>query len=662
MVYFIGAGAGDVKLLTLRGKEILERADVVIYAGSLVNPALLDFAKADAEIYNSATMTLEDVLAVIFAAERDGKMTARLHTGDPSLYSTIYEQIVTLRKREIPFAVIPGVSSFSAAAAALGMEYTLPERTQTLIISRVEGRTPMPARENLAALASHGASMVLFLSVGMAKKVQRELLSEKSGYTDDTPCAVVYKASWDDEKIVCGKLSELPAMVRDNRIEKTALILVGDAVSAASDLAENVPRSRLYAPNFSTGFRAAADDVSAGSSGVVDDMLTEIRATRDEASTGNIPLISRQDSAGQPEKIAAILSFTDGGAALASKIVSALTDENVAAGNAFAARHYAFGKDFSDTSAFVGEWFSRISLFVFVGAAGIAVRSIAPYLKDKATDPAVLCVDETGAFVVPVLSGHLGGANDFAKRLADAIGATPVITTATDRRNVFAVDLFAKEQGLAFADISSIKEVSARLLRGETVGFCDTTGGNYFPDGLPDGLRKVSVAEAPRPDDGMPADNFSCGIIIANHLDTPRPFSVECRLYPRNLCVGIGCKEGKTKDELLSFLRDIFAEHSLPTLRICKVASIDKKANEAGICELAGVLNVPFRTFSADELLAAPEIAGGYAESEFVAETVGVGNVCERSAVVAANGGELFIRKTARDGMTIAVAEVVANE
>ena len=249
MIHFVGAGPGAPDLITLRGAALLEQADCVIYAGSLVNPALLERTKQGCEIHNSAAMTLEQVLAVMEAMEAAGKDTVRLHTGDPSLFGAIREQMDALDARGIPYDDTPGVSSFSGAAAALSAEYTLPGVSQTLIISRMAGRTPVPERENLAALARHGASLVLFLSSGLLEQVQEELL--RGGYGPETPAAIVYKATWPEEKVVRCTVATLAQRGREENIRKTALLLIGDFLDP------RYQRSKLYDPTFATEFRPA---------------------------------------------------------------------------------------------------------------------------------------------------------------------------------------------------------------------------------------------------------------------------------------------------------------------------------------------------------------------------------------------------------------------
>ena len=247
MVHFVGAGPGAPDLITRRGAALLADADCIIYAGSLVNPALLGLAKPGCAIYNSAEMTLEQVLDTIRATEKAGGTTIRLHTGDPCLYGAIREQMDALDADGIPYDDTPGVSSFCGAAAALCAEYTLPNVSQTVIITRMEGRTPVPEGERLTALAAHGATMVIFLSIGLIDKVQAALL--QGAYTAATPAAVVYKATWPEEKLLRCTVGTLAAQTKAAGITKTALIVVGDFLAARYD------RSCLYDPAFTTEYR-----------------------------------------------------------------------------------------------------------------------------------------------------------------------------------------------------------------------------------------------------------------------------------------------------------------------------------------------------------------------------------------------------------------------
>ena len=250
MIYFIGAGPGAADLITVKGKELLEKCDLCIYAGSLVNPDLLKYCKPECVIMNSAHMTLEEVIAAMVPAAQAGKLVVRLHTGDPSVYGAHREQIDLLRGYNLDYEIVPGVSSFCAAAAALKAEYTLPNVSQTVIITRAEGRTPVPEREQLRKLASHGSTMVLFLSSSLLEKAQQELI--EGGYDPDTPAAIVYKATWPDEKVFRCTVSTLAQTARDNHVTKTALITVGGF------LGDRYDRSLLYDPGFSHGCREAS--------------------------------------------------------------------------------------------------------------------------------------------------------------------------------------------------------------------------------------------------------------------------------------------------------------------------------------------------------------------------------------------------------------------
>ena len=250
MVHFVGAGSGAVDLITVRGARLLGACDVVIYAGSLVNPELLQYCKEGCQIHDSAKMTLEEVIAVIRAAEAAGKTTVRLHTGDSSIYGAVHEQFVELDKLGIPYDVCPGVSAFCGAAASLRAEYTLPEVSQTVIITRAAGRTPVPQGQSIRSLAAHRATMVLFLSTSLTRQLQADLL--EGGYPANTPAAIVYKATWPEEKIFRTTLENLHRTVTDNGLTKTSLIVVGDC------LGDNVIRSLLYHPGFTTEFREAS--------------------------------------------------------------------------------------------------------------------------------------------------------------------------------------------------------------------------------------------------------------------------------------------------------------------------------------------------------------------------------------------------------------------
>lgn len=250
MVTFVGAGSGAVDLITLRGKNKLENADVVIYAGSLVNPELLQFTRKDCVHYNSAEMTLDEVIRVMEKANREGKELVRLHTGEPSIYGAVREQMDALDALGIPYESCPGVSACFGAASSLNMEFTLPGISQSLIITRMAGKTSVPEKESIESFAAHGASMAIYLSAGMLEELSDRLIA--GGYREDTPAAIVYKATWEDEVSIVCTVGTLAQKAKEQGISRMAVILVGDAIAHA-----NYKKSRLYAPDFSTGFRKA---------------------------------------------------------------------------------------------------------------------------------------------------------------------------------------------------------------------------------------------------------------------------------------------------------------------------------------------------------------------------------------------------------------------
>lgn len=252
MVFFVGAGTGAADLITVRGMRLLKQADVIIYAGSLVNPELLQYAKEDCEIYNSAKLTLDEVIDIMQKAEVQNKKIVRLHTGDPSIYGAVREQMDELDTLGIAYESCPGVSACFGAAASLNLEYTLPEVSQSLIITRMEGKTKVPDKECIESFAAHQTSMAIYLSTGMLGELSKRLMA--GGYREDTPAAIVYKATWPEEESYICTIGSLEETAAAHGITKTALILVGDVIAH-----RGYEKSRLYAPDFSTEFRQAKE-------------------------------------------------------------------------------------------------------------------------------------------------------------------------------------------------------------------------------------------------------------------------------------------------------------------------------------------------------------------------------------------------------------------
>lgn len=571
MVHFVGAGPGATDLITLRGARLLATADVVIYAGSLVNPELLQSCKPDCEILSSAAMTLDAVLAVMLDAEAAGKTTVRLHTGDPSLYGAIREQMDALSERGIAYDVTPGVSSLFGAAATLGAEFTLPGVSQSLIVTRLAGRTDVPEREALHDLARHGASMALFLSSGMLLRVQEELLA--GGCASDTPAALVYKATWPDEKTIrctVGTLAEAGAAAG---IHQTALVLVGGFLDAPYD------KSKLYDPSFSTAFRRGDQD-------------------------GEI----------------AYLAFTERGRMLAQLLCDTLGGEVSCTRDGVSLRDWTAAQ------------FSTARALVYVGATGIAVRAVAPHLKSKAGDPAVVAVDESGSFAIPLASGHLGGANELAGEIARVCGATPVITTATDVNGAFAVDDWARTQGCAVVGTERIKAVSGKLLAGGQIAVRSAFPIRGEP---PEGVMLTKDGE---PDVWVDARAHD-GLVVV----------------PRTLVLGVGCRRGTTWEAFEARFADFCRIYGILPEAIRSAATIDLKEKEEGLLTFCARRGWKMSLFSAAKLSA---VEGALTASAFVEEVTGVDNVCERAALLAAGAsGELLIGKFAGEGITFAVSQ-----
>ena len=621
MVHFVGAGPGACDLITVRGMNRIKEADVIIYAGSLVNPELLSYAKADCKIYNSAHMTLDAVVDVMREAEAAGKGTVRLHTGDPSVYGAIREQMDLLDEYGIAYDVCPGVSAVFGAAASLACEYTLPDVTQTLILTRAEGKTPVPEKENLRSLAAHRASLVLYLSSGLARKVRQELLI--GGYAEDTPVAVVYKATWPEEKIIRTTLAKLPEDMEAAGITKTALIIVSPALGSIYE------KSKLYDAAFATEYRGATEiALPAG----IRRVLLITCSVRGYATM---------------QKLAKKLENISGAEIIAKVKCEALPEVSMR----------------ETVKACVDVYFEQVDAIVFVTASGIAVRSVAEHLTHKSKDPAIVCMDECSKHVISLVSGHAGGANALTQMLADVMWATPVITTATDVEGQFSIDDYAREHNLVVTDWAKAKAISAEVLAtGAKPVWVDEAEVSQEEEKNACEIRKEQKSTGI---DGCENEINVQELQIGSHqvIITPQDGSVDVQtlqLIPRCIVAGVGCKKGIPVDKIEHAVQDAFAKAGLRMEALCAVASIDLKKEEAGLLEFCETRNVPFEAYTAEELQA---VSGTFSASEFVTGVTGVDNVCERSAVKyasehGANDGELLLRKQAQDGVTVALAYV----
>ena len=365
----------------------------------------------------------------------------------------------------------------------------------------------------------------------------------------------------------------------------------------------------------------------------------------------------------------AVFAYTEDGAALALRLRKVFREEcRVFLHSAHAVQKPGSASsadgitEFTDTGTVLEQVWAEANAILFISAAGIAVRASASFLRGKTKDPAVLCMDDTARYVIPLLSGHLGGANEWAERIAGVFDAEPVITTSTDRHGVFAVDLFAKANGFVIEDPGMIRKISGALLAGEKVGwYCDESLASVDPG--TDALVRCSCISDCTSDRHlfstsdrhlfkMYADRPRIGVTLTQDSSLPAQFAQECRLCPRNIYLGIGCRRGKSAEEISRVVKDALDANGVSMKRVCAIASIDLKKDEKGICELAHQLRAEFVTFSAEQLM---ETEGEFSSSEYVLEQVGADNVCERSAVKA-SGGELIFGKYAKDGVTVAAA------
>jgi precorrin-4 C11-methyltransferase len=602
-VIFAGAGPGDPELITVKGQQALADADLVIYAGSLVPETVLKWTKPETRVLNSASMHLEEIIDEIEKAYKKGKQVVRLHTGDPSLYGAIFEQMARLDKKSIPCKVIPGVTAAFAAAAAMGIEYTLPEVSQTLILTRMAGRTPVPENEALESLAEHKASMAIYLSISMVDKVSRVL---EKAYGKHATCAVVYCVSQPEEKIIFTSPGELPEIVRKEKITRQALIIVGKVLDIGKH--KKKYKSKLYDKNFSHGFRKKKND-----------------------------------------KIA-LWAITPEGALLALKIAESLPDARLQLSadlniNDIPASYFERLSDAiaSDFHAYTGH--------VFIMSTGIVVRLIASCIRNKTTDPAVVVVDEIGRHVVSLVSGHLGGANSLAIKVAGLIGAEPVITTATDVNQTPAIDVLAKQHNLFIENPEAIKNINMAFITGKKF---------YLHD--PYKLLRDSIC---------PSHIFTAHILtdfkkgqITGNEDIHSVFIDDALadlskkvliLRPGSLVAGIGCNRNTTVKEIKEFLEKVLEESKLAISSLISIATINLKADELGLIAFAEELKLPISFYDKEELNRADGIKS---PSDMVEKHTGVKSVCEAAAILASKNGKLIVPKHSTQNVTVAIARI----
>ena len=605
LVEFVGAGPGAEDLITVRGLRALEQADLVVYAGSLVNPAHLKACKADCTCLDSASMNLGEQIEAMSDAALAGKRVVRLHTGDPAMYGTINEQIRGLAQKGVAASIIPGVSSVFAAAAALGCELTSPDVSQSVVLTRTPGRTPMPQGEDAAAFARTGAMLVFFLSTGKVGELMRHLM-EQGGLAEDTPAAIVYRASWPDERILRGTVGDIARQAEEAGLGRQALVIVGRALGA------NGTASRLYDADFSHGYRNR--------------LVSENFDGR-----------------------CALYAFTDKGLTRAREIAAGLGLPTVLhstrPSNAEGIVHIPV-QDFD--SRLAANW-AQFDAHIFIGATGIPFRKAAPLLRGKSIDPAVLACPESGSHVIALTSGHFGGTNRLARRIARITGGQAVIGSPADVNGLPAFDEAAAQEHTRILNPEAVRALNAALLDGSPIAFCGTRAvfERHFAS-----TGQVAFFENPQ--------DVTCGHAVLWDSENTLPEEV---LYldvsSRAFVLGVGCRRGVKPQELRLVAERYLSEFGLNAENIAGIATCTVKEDEPAILGLGEAWQVPVAFHSAEELDAVPVSA----PSEKVREKVGTASVCEAACLLSAGYGSipqptLYAPKSAFGDVTLALARL----
>lgn len=607
-VYFIGAGPGDPELLTLKGRRLIRKADVIVYAGSLINPRIVALKKKEATAHDSASMNLQEIVSLMAREAGRGRTIARIHSGDPAIYGAIREQMILLDRKHIPYEVIPGVSSVFAAAAALKRELTVPELAQSVILTRVSGRTKVPGRESLDRLARSQSTMAVFLSVDQIERVVKQL---RTSYPAGTPVAVVHRASWPDEKIIRGTLATIASRVRTAVIRHHALILVGRAIGGGGI---GTPPSKLYAKEFTHGFR---------------------------------------DGRESRRKNLAILALTGQGAEIGKVIAQGLPGAHLYVPAKLRMKASAVRCFNQDLPALFAGLINDYSGIICIMAAGIVVRTLSPFLTHKDSDPAVVVVDEKGRFAISLVAGHMGGANELAARVAAITGGVPVITTATDVRGVFALDLLAKRLKCKGLDFELLKRCSYDLLHGEKVGLYPALLQSVIPAGEQRGIRFYKSIKR------LLASDCHCKVVVSNRGIKPgsagKKRGAVIHLRPGNLVIGIGCNRHTRCGEIEQAVTECLERAGCSHQSVARVATVSNKAAEKGLLAFVRGHGLALELFAPGRL---NRISCPTPPSPHVMKALGSGGVCEPAALLSAGVKSLLCPKQKKNNVTVAIAEI----
>ncbi len=637
VVYIVGAGPGAPDLIAVRGRDIIEQADLILYADSLVELSVASLAKkADAEIIPSSGLHLGQMVDLMVTAAKAGKVVARVHSGDPALYGATHEQMALLDDANVTYEIIPGITAAFAAAAQLGVELTIPDVVQTIILTRTAGRTTMPEGEELKGLAAPGSSLAIYLSITRIKKVIEDLIAS-GGYTAETPVAVFHKVTWPDESHVVGTLGDIAAKVRKAGYTKHALILVSPALDPALKGAERRTSSHLYDKSYTHRFRKAED--------------AKRSKEKQEAAGAVSGVVQGEKHLGSKRAGTLVLGVTRNGSALAASVARSL-NADVKVPEKFAGDGVATYAG-SVVNAIRSAW-ATYANFVLVMPSGVAVRAISPLLRDKVSDPAVVCLDEQGQFVIPLVGGHRAGANALATEISTLTSGHAAITTASDVQDKPAIDMLGKAAGWALDTDNAVTHVSACLVNEDQIGvYVDPLLGDQSAV-LGDLLAQPNVLSVPNLDE-LDIDTYIGGIIITPQAisDHHQHLLQKSVLYrPATLVVGMGCKRDVPVADLRAALTQTLAENGLVAQSIKTLVSVDVKADEVGLIALAEELGVPFQCVPSPEIAAIDPTGLSASAAQDKLDLPGV----SEPAALIVSGGQLIVKKQSFSNCTVAIA------
>lgn len=614
-VVFVGAGPGAPDLMTLRAQQAIRSADAILYADSLVMEAVTRWARPDAQIVPTSGMHLQDILQHMRAVVTRGGSVARVHSGDPSLYGATHEQMRALEAEGLPFEVVPGVTAAFAAAARLHAELTVPELTQTIILTRVSGRaSPVPEAESLRTLAAHQASLAIYLAATKAQQVQTELLV--GGYPPATPVAICYRVEWPDEQIVRCRLDQLAEQIRAHGLNRQTLILVSPTLEAAQ------ARSRLYDASY----------------------VHRFRNQRAQQSTP-APVAAPGVSVAAPLR-PAIVAVTRGGSALAADLATRLNGvaylpERFHSADSTTAQAYR-----GSVTALVRDLWPQQQALVLIMATGIAVRSIAPLLSDKHDDPAVVVCDEAGRSAISLLSGHAGGANRLAQAVAAQTGGQPILTTASELRDLPALDLLGREHGWRIAAGSALTTTMAALVNDEPLALFDPLG-LLSTLALPATITPVTDLAA------LGDPRWVATLVVTDARPERRWLKRGVVYHPPTICAGVGCRRGIAPAAIEAALRTACDTAGIAFEALAAIGTAQLKAEEPGLLAFVEQHGLPLQIYSDDEI---HTVATAVASPSAATERFGLPGVAEPCALLAARAERLLLPKQVHNGVTVALA------